>query len=104
LWRRAARRWGGIRACWPVPGPSCCSPAPSGTWAGRRFRHAPVVTPTLPEAQALTSMMTEDRAALAERLVAMGARAALVTGGHGAEPVDHLFHESRPLAIPVAPH
>ena len=31
----------------------------------------------------------------------MGARAALVTGGHGAEPVDHLFDGSRHLAIPV---
>ena len=29
-------------------------------------------------------------------------RAALVTGGHGAEPVDHLFDSSRHLAIPVA--
>ena len=62
------------------------------------------MTPNLPEAQALTAMMTEDRAALAERLVAMGARAALVTGGHGAEPVDHLFDGSRHLAIPVARH
>jgi hydroxymethylpyrimidine/phosphomethylpyrimidine kinase len=49
-------------------------------------------------------MMTEDRAAIAERLVAMGAPAALVTGGHGAEPVDHLFDGSRHIAIPVARH
>src|SRR6478735_259511 len=55
------------------------------TLVGRLFPLATVVTPNLPEAQALTAMMTEDRAALAERLVAMGARAALVTGGHGAE-------------------
>ena len=58
----------------------------------------------LQEAQALTAMMTEDRAVLTERLVAMGARAALVTGGHGAEPVDHLFDGLRHIAIPVARH
>jgi len=71
---------------------------------GRMFPLATVVTPNLLEAQALTAMMTEDRAAIAERLVAMGAPAALVTGGHGAEPVDHLFDGSRHLAIPVARH
>jgi len=75
-----------------------------GTLVGRLFPLATVVTPNLPEAQALTAMMTEDRAALAERLVAMGAGAALVTGGHGAEPVDHLFDGSRHMAIPVARH
>jgi hydroxymethylpyrimidine/phosphomethylpyrimidine kinase len=75
-----------------------------GTLVARLFPLAIVVTPNLPEAQALTQMVTEDRAALAERLVAMGARAALVTGGHGADPVDHLFDGSRHLAIPVARH
>ena len=75
-----------------------------GTLVGRLFPLATVVTPNLPEAQALTATMTEDRAELAERLVAMGARAALVTGGHGAEPVDHLFDGSRHMAIPVARH
>ena len=56
------------------------------TLTGRLFPLATVVTPNLPEAQALTGLDTEDRAALAERLVAMGAAAALVTGGHGAQP------------------
>jgi hydroxymethylpyrimidine/phosphomethylpyrimidine kinase len=79
-------------------------PGAVGTLVGRLFPLATVVTPNLPEAQALTAMMTEDRVALAERLVAMGARAALVTGGHGAEPVDHLFDGSRHMAIPVARH
>ncbi len=68
----------------------------------RLFPLATVVTPNLPEAQALTGMATEDRMALAEGLVKMGAPAALVTGGHGAEPVDHLFDGTRHLAIPVA--
>jgi hydroxymethylpyrimidine/phosphomethylpyrimidine kinase len=67
----------------------------------RLFPLATVVTPNLPEAQALTGLATEDRAALAERLVAMGAAAALVTGGHGAEPADHLFDGRRHLSIPV---
>ena len=41
---------------------------------------------------------------LAGKLVAMGAPAVLVTGGHGAEPVDHLFDGSRHVPIPVARH
>jgi hydroxymethylpyrimidine/phosphomethylpyrimidine kinase len=68
------------------------------------FPLATVVTPNLPEAQALTGMATEDRAALAGRLVAMGASAALVTGGHGADPVDHLFDGRAHVPIPVPRH
>jgi hydroxymethylpyrimidine/phosphomethylpyrimidine kinase len=68
------------------------------------FPLATVVTPNLPEAQALTGLDTEERAVLAERLVAMGAGAAVVTGGHGAEPVDHLFDGTAHLPIPVERH
>jgi hydroxymethylpyrimidine/phosphomethylpyrimidine kinase len=68
----------------------------------RLFPIATVVTPNLPEAQALTGLKTEDRAVLAERLVARGAAAAIVTGGHGADPVDHLFDGVRHVDIPVA--
>ncbi len=71
------------------------------TLTGRLFPLATVVTPNLLEAQALTGMDTEDRAALAERLVAMGAAAALVTGGHGTQPVDHLFDGRTHLPISV---
>jgi hydroxymethylpyrimidine/phosphomethylpyrimidine kinase len=74
------------------------------TLVKRLFPLATVVTPNLPEAQALTGLATEDRADLAERLVAMGAPAALVTGGHGASPVDHLYDGRRHLAIPVTRH
>ncbi len=63
------------------------------------FPLATVVTPNLPEARALAGEGT--RAELAERLVALGAPAALVTGGHGDEPVDHLFDGREHLAIPV---
>jgi hydroxymethylpyrimidine/phosphomethylpyrimidine kinase len=79
-------------------------PGAIGTMVTRLFPLATVVTPNLPEAQALTGTVTENRAELAERLVAMGAAAALVTGGHGAEPVDHLYDGSRHLAIPVLRH
>jgi len=74
------------------------------TLVSRLFPLATVVTPNLLEAQALTGMVTEDRAALAERLAAMGAAAVLVTGGHGTDPVDHLFDGSAHLPIPVARH
>jgi hydroxymethylpyrimidine/phosphomethylpyrimidine kinase len=70
-----------------------------GTLVERLFPLATVVTPNLPEAQALTQLETEDRAVLAERLAAMGAPAVLVTGGHGADPVDHLFDGSTHVAI-----
>jgi len=74
------------------------------TLVARLFPLATVVTPNLPEAQALSQTGTDDRAALAERLAAMGAPAVLITGGHGADPVDHLFDGSAHLAIPVARH
>ncbi|HEY0934837.1 MAG TPA: bifunctional hydroxymethylpyrimidine kinase/phosphomethylpyrimidine kinase [Trebonia sp.] len=74
------------------------------TLTGRLFPLATVVTPNLPEAQALTGLVTEDRAVLAEALVALGAGAALVTGGHGAEPADHLFDGRTHLSIRVPRH
>jgi hydroxymethylpyrimidine/phosphomethylpyrimidine kinase len=74
------------------------------TLTGRLFPLAAVITPNLMEAQALTGLDTQDRAALAEKLVAMGARAALVTGGHGATPADHLYDGSTHLSIPVPRH
>ena len=70
----------------------------------RLFPLAAVVTPNLMEAQALTGLDTEDRAVLAERLVKMGAAAALVTGGHGREPIDHLYDGSAHVSIPVTRH
>ena len=75
-----------------------------GTLVTRLFPLATVVTPNLLEAQALTQRATEDRAVLAECLASMGAPAVVVTGGHGAEPVDHLFDGSRHVPIPVARH
>jgi hydroxymethylpyrimidine/phosphomethylpyrimidine kinase len=71
---------------------------------GRLFPLATVVTPNLLEAQALTASNTALRGELAEALVALGAPAALVTGGHGEEPVDHLFDGREHHQIPVERH
>jgi hydroxymethylpyrimidine/phosphomethylpyrimidine kinase len=67
----------------------------------RLFPLATVVTPNLAEARALGGESIKgSRAKLAERLVALGAPAAIITGGHG-EPVDHLFDGTRHIEISV---
>ncbi len=69
----------------------------------RLFPLATVVTPNLMEAQALVPDVPEpsNKVLLAEALVALGAPAAIVTGGHGEEPVDHLFDGREHHEIPV---
>ena len=67
----------------------------------RLFPLATVVTPNLPEAEALTGMPGAARRELAERLVELGAGAALVTGGHGQTAVDHLFDGHDHVELPV---
>jgi hydroxymethylpyrimidine/phosphomethylpyrimidine kinase len=72
-----------------------------GALVARLFPLATVVTPNLAEAQALTgrpTLVAKDE--LARRVVALGAPAAIVTGGHGA-PVDHLFDGREHVEIPV---
>jgi hydroxymethylpyrimidine/phosphomethylpyrimidine kinase len=71
------------------------------TLVGRLFPLATVVTPNLPEAEALTGAPGAPRRELAERLVELGAPAALVTGGHGETAVDHLFDGVEHLELPV---
>jgi hydroxymethylpyrimidine/phosphomethylpyrimidine kinase len=66
----------------------------------RLFPLATVVTPNLLEAQALVASNKLSQAELAEALVGLGARAALVTGGHGDEPADHLFDGNEHVEIP----
>jgi hydroxymethylpyrimidine/phosphomethylpyrimidine kinase len=85
-------------------GATLLRPDAVATLTGRLFPLATVVTPNLMEAQALTGLDTEDRAALAEALVALGAGAALVTGGHGVTPADHLFDGRSHLTISVPRH
>jgi hydroxymethylpyrimidine/phosphomethylpyrimidine kinase len=70
----------------------------------RIFPLATVVTPNLVEAQVLTASDNLPQAELAEALVALGAPAALVTGGHGAEQVDLLFDGTHRHEIPFERH
>jgi len=65
---------------------------------GRLFPLVTVVTPNLLEARALVGSEAPP-AELAEALVGLGAPAALVTGGHGEEPADHLFDGREHLEI-----
>src|SRR5690348_15427051 len=67
------------------------------------LKRASVVTPNVPEAEALTGMPIKDVAgmeAAARKLVEMGARAVIVKGGHMEKAVDVLFdgNEIMPLA------
>ena len=71
------------------------------TLVSRLFPLATVVTPNLAEAEALAG--SGSKAQLAERLVGLGAGAAIVTGGHG-EPVDHLYDGERHVEITVERH
>ena len=71
---------------------------------GRLFPLATVVTPNLLEAEALTGLHGASRRHLAERLVELGAPAALVTGGHGETAVDHLFDGREHLELFVDRH
>lgn len=60
---------------------------------------AAVVTPNLPEAEALTGMTIRTRADMVmagHRLVGLGARSAVVKGGHlEGEPADDLFYDGQ---------
>ena len=69
----------------------------------RLFPLATVVTPNLQEAETLAGFQGTRRE-LAERIHALGAPAVVVTGGHGPDPVDHLFDGTRHVEIPVERH
>jgi hydroxymethylpyrimidine/phosphomethylpyrimidine kinase len=73
------------------------------TLVDRLFPLATVVTPNVHEAEALAGG-SASRRELAERIRALGARAVVVTGGHGAEAIDHLFDGTRHVEIPVERH
>src|SRR5436309_1832590 len=70
------------------------------TLVARLFPLATVVTPNLQEAETLIGC-SASRRELAERIHGLGAPAVVVTGGHGEDPVDHLFDGLRHVEIPV---
>jgi hydroxymethylpyrimidine/phosphomethylpyrimidine kinase len=75
-----------------------------GVLVERLFPLATVVTPNLHEACVLAGVPYADdvdRQSLAEAIHAGGAAAVVVTGGHGAEPLDWLFDGERHVPIPV---
>jgi hydroxymethylpyrimidine/phosphomethylpyrimidine kinase len=76
------------------------------TLVGRLFPLATVVTPNLPEAEALASGTGAglSRGELAERLHELGAPAVIVTGGHGDDSVDHLYDGRSHVEIQVERH
>jgi hydroxymethylpyrimidine/phosphomethylpyrimidine kinase len=69
----------------------------------RLFPLATVVTPNLQEAEAL-ARGRGTRRELAERINQLGARAVVVTGGHGTDAVDHLFDGETHTEIPAERH
>ena len=69
----------------------------------RLFPLATVVTPNLPEAEALAGR-SGSRTELAERIHELGAPAVIVTGGHGDDAVDHLFDGREHVEIEVERH
>ncbi len=73
------------------------------TLVSRLFPLATVVTPNLPEAEALAGGRGT-RHELAQRIHDLGAPAVIVTGGHGEDAVDHLFDGQRHIAIEVERH
>jgi len=72
------------------------------TLVTRLFPLATVVTPNVPEAEALVGKGPARE--LAERLHDLGAPAVIVTGGHAREAVDYLFDGERHVEIPVERH
>jgi hydroxymethylpyrimidine/phosphomethylpyrimidine kinase len=73
--------------------------------AERLLPLATVVTPNIPEARALTGLGEEaSQAELARALVGMGARAAVVTGGHSEAVVDVFYDGDEVVEIAGARH
>jgi len=73
------------------------------TLVSRLFPLATVVTPNLPEAEALAGGPAP-REELARHIYELGAAAVIVTGGHGEEAEDTLYDGERFVHIPVRRH
>jgi hydroxymethylpyrimidine/phosphomethylpyrimidine kinase len=73
--------------------------------ANRLLPLATVVTPNIPEARTLTGLGVEaTQAELARALVGMGAKVAVVTGGHSDEVVDVFYDGVEVVEIPGERH
>jgi hydroxymethylpyrimidine/phosphomethylpyrimidine kinase len=73
--------------------------------ASRLLPLATVVTPNIPEAQTLTGLGEKaTQAELARALVGMGAKVAVVTGGHSDEVVDVFYDGEEVVEIPGERH
>jgi hydroxymethylpyrimidine/phosphomethylpyrimidine kinase len=77
--------------------------------AGRNYlateflKRVSVITPNVPEAEALTGLTIKevaDMEAAARKIVEMGARAVIVKGGHMERPMDVLFDGTEMLTLP----
>lgn len=67
------------------------------------LKRVSVITPNVPEAEALTGLTIKDVAemeAAARKIVEMGAAAVIVKGGHMEKPVDVLFDGTELLLLP----
>jgi hydroxymethylpyrimidine/phosphomethylpyrimidine kinase len=66
---------------------------------------AAVATPNIPEARALTGLGEgASQAELAQALVAMGAKAAVITGGHSEEVIDVFYDGEEVVEVPGERH
>ncbi|HET9153082.1 MAG TPA: bifunctional hydroxymethylpyrimidine kinase/phosphomethylpyrimidine kinase [Solirubrobacterales bacterium] len=86
-------------------GSALLDPDARETLSRRLLPLASVVTPNIPEARVLTGMGKEaGQAELAQALVGMGAKAAVVTGGHSEEVIDVFFDGQEIVEIPGERH
>lgn len=82
-------------------GSALLAPDARETLAVRLVPMASVVTPNIPEARVLTGLGEEaTQADLARALVDLGAKAAVVTGGHSEEVVDVFYDGNEVVEIP----
>jgi hydroxymethylpyrimidine/phosphomethylpyrimidine kinase len=86
-------------------GAALLDPSARETLVARLLPLAAVVTPNIPEARALTGEGERaDQERLARAVVALGPRAAVVTGGHSEALVDVFFDGERITEIPGERH
>jgi hydroxymethylpyrimidine/phosphomethylpyrimidine kinase len=81
-------------------GATLLQPDAVATLVSALFPLATVVTPNLHEAESLAGF-SGSRRELAERIHELGAPAVIVTGGHGADAIDHLFDGMQHTDIPL---